>query len=184
MKQSKLMTVLKEILSTTLYILVAIIVVYFLTEYIIQKTQVIGASMENTIHENDNIMVDKLSYRFSEPERFDIVVFPYHLDESVYYIKRIIGLPNEKVLIDEEGKIFINGELLVEDYGKEVIYEAGVAAEEILLGTDEYFVLGDNRNNSTDSRDARVGFIKKDELIGRAWLRIWPIEDFGVLRHQ
>ena len=88
--------------------------------------------------------------------------------------------------IDQEGKIYINGEVLIESYGKEVIQadHIGLASEPITLGEDEYFVLGDNRNNSTDSRVAQVGNIKRDDIIGRAWLRIWPFDSFGILKHQ
>lgn len=80
--------------------------------------------------------------------------------------------------------IWIDGEVLQESYGREVMKNAGLAADMITLGEDEYFVLGDNRNDSTDSRDPSVGVIHKDEIIGRAWLRIWPLDKIGVLKHQ
>ena len=83
-----------------------------------------------------------------------------------------------------DGDIYIDGEILQESYGREVIKDSGLAAESIVLGEDEYFVLGDNRNDSTDSRDPSVGVIHRDEIIGRAWLRIWPLDKFGVLKHQ
>ena len=105
----------------------------------------------------DNLIVDKITYRFREPERFDIIVFPFEYEDNTFYIKRIIGLPGETVQIDRDGNIFINGEILEEGYGKEVIQEPGRAYEPITLGEDEYFVLGDNRNNSSDSRDMSVG---------------------------
>ena len=125
----------------------------------------IGGSMETTLSENDNLIVDKLTYRFNEPKRFDIVVFPYRYEKDTYYIKRIIGLPGETVFIDEEGNIFIDEELLQEDYGKETILDAGRAYEPITLGEDEYFVMGDNRNNSQDSRDPAVGNISGEDII-------------------
>lgn len=140
--------------------------------------------METTLSENDNLIVDKLTYRFNEPKRFDIVVFPYRYEKDTYYIKRIIGLPGETVFIDEEGNIFIDEELLQEDYGKETILDAGRAYEPITLGEDEYFVMGDNRNNSQDSRDPAVGNISGEDIIGRAWVRIWPLNKFGILKHQ
>ena len=86
--------------------------------------------------------------------------------------------------IDYEGNIYINGEILEEDYGLETIQNPGRAAEPITLGEDEYFVLGDNRNNSTDSRTEKVGNVKRSTITGRAWVRIWPLSDFGVLKHQ
>ena len=144
----------------------------------------IGGSMETTLSENDNLIVDKLTYRFNEPKRFDIVVFPYRYEKDTYYIKRVIGLPGETVFIDEEGNIFIDEELLQEDYGKETILDAGRAYEPITLGEDEYFVMGDNRNNSQDSRDPAVGNISGEDIIGRAWVRIWPLNKFGILKHQ
>ena len=104
-------------------------------------------------------------------------------EEDTYYIKRIIGLPGETVQI-ADGEIYINGEVLEESYGREVMQDAGLAAEPITLGDDEYFVLGDNRNYSSDSRDPSVALIHRKEIIGRAWLRIWPLDSFGILKHQ
>ena len=127
--------------------------------------------------------MDKLTYRFSKPKRYDIIVFPFRYQEKTYYIKRIIGLPGETIQI-QDGVIRIDGEVLQESYGREVMKNAGLAADMITLGEDEYFVLGDNRNDSTDSRDPSVGVIHKDEIIGRAWLRIWPLDKIGVLKHQ
>ena len=128
-------------------------------------------------------MVDKLSYRFSDPERYDIIVFPYQYQEKTYYIKRIIGMPGETVQVID-GMVYIDGEMLDESYGKEVMEYAGVASEPIELGEDEYFVLGDNRNNSSDSRDPVVGNIHRDELIGKAWMRIYPFNKMGMIKHQ
>ena len=116
----------------------------------------------------------------------NIIVFPFKYKKNTYYIKRIIGLPGETVQIDENGDIYIDGELLEEGYGREVINQGhiGIAAEPIKLGSDEYFVLGDNRNNSSDSRTTAVGNIKRSEIIGKAWVRIWPFSKMTVLKHQ
>ena len=176
--------VIREVISTVLYILVVLVAVYLFIAFVGQRTGVRGSSMEPTLRDRDNLIVDKISYRFHDPERYDIIVFPFQYEENVFYIKRIIGLPGETVYIDENGGIFINGELLQENYGKEVILSAGRAAETITLGSDEYFVLGDNRNNSSDSRDPSVGNIKRNQIVGRAWVRIWPFSKFGVLKHQ
>ena len=132
----------------------------------------------------DRLILDKISYRFSEPQRFDIIVFPFQYAEKTFYVKRIIGLPGETVQIDLQGNIYINGQILNEDYGKETINFAGLAVEPITLGDDEYFVMGDNRNNSSDSRDPSVGNIRRSNIIGKAWVRIWPLNKFGVLKHQ
>lgn len=186
MKDTKLNSVLKEILNTGIYLLVVLLATYLLITYVIQRTEVSGASMEPTLHNADNLFVDKITYRFNDPERFDVIVFPFHYQDETFYIKRIIGLPGETVQIDESGTIYINGEVLSESFGKEVIQadKIGLAAEPITLGEDEYFVLGDNRNDSFDSRYAQVGNITKDEIIGRAWLRIWPLSDFGFVKHD
>ncbi|MFI3212838.1 MAG: signal peptidase I [Eubacteriales bacterium] len=177
-------SILKEIFSTICYIIVVFIAMYFVIEYVGQRTQVIGSSMESTLNDGDNLIVDKLSYRFSDPERFDIIVFPFEYEENTYYIKRIIGMPGETVQIDEDGVIYINGEVLLEGYGKEVIKSAGLAEEPIVLADDEYFVLGDNRNNSSDSRMPSVGNINREDIVGKTWLRIWPFSEFGILQHQ
>ncbi|MDE7031290.1 MAG: signal peptidase I, partial [Lachnospiraceae bacterium] len=100
------------------------------------------------------------------------------------YIKRIIGMPGETVQIDDSGAVYIDGELLEESYGREIIENPGRAADPILLGEDEYFVMGDNRNNSSDSRDPSVGNIHRRDIIGRAFIRIWPSSKFGILKHQ
>ena len=176
--------VLREILSTSVYILFVLCAVYLLIHFVGQRTQVLGSSMEPKLSSEDNLIVDKITYRFHDPERYDIIVFPFRYEDNTFYIKRIIGLPGETVQIDDEGNILINGEVLPEGYGREVIDNPGRAYEEIQLGDDEYFVMGDNRNNSTDSRDPSVGNIRRNEIIGRAWLRIWPFEKFGLIKHR
>ena len=177
---------MRELLNTAIYLLCVLGAVWLVITFVGQRTEVEGASMENTLHNGDNLIVDKLSYRFHDPERFDIIVFPFQFQDNTYYIKRIIGLPGETVQIMDDGSIYINGEKLEENYGMEVIKPEtiGRAAEPIELGDDEYFVMGDNRNYSSDSRTDMVGNIKRENIIGKAWLRIWPVSDFGVLQHQ
>ena len=177
---------MRELLNTAIYLLCVLGAVWLVITFVGQRTEVEGASMENTLHNGDNLIVDKLSYRFHDPERFDIIVFPFQFQDNTYYIKRIIGLPGETVQIMDDGSIYINGEKLEENYGMEVIKPEtiGRAAEPIELGDDEYFVMGDNRNNSSDSRTDMVGNITRENIIGKAWLRIWPVSDFGVLQHQ
>ncbi len=175
---------LKEVLSTSLYLLVVLVLTFLVVTYVGQRTKVIGSSMEPMLSDGDNLIVDKISYRFGEPKRFDIIVFPFRYAEKTYYIKRIIGLPGETVYIDENGLIYIDGEVLKESYGKDVIADPGRAYEPVTLGEDEYFVMGDNRNNSSDSRDPVVGNIHRDEFIGKAWMRIWPLNKIGMIKHQ
>jgi signal peptidase I len=173
---------LKDVLGFSIYLLIILILTYLVIHFVGQRTVVHGESMENTLYDGDNLVVDKLTYRTHEPKRFDIIVFPYAYEKNTYYIKRIIGMPGESVYIDEEGNIYINDELLEENYGKEQIKQAGLAATTLYLGSDEYFVLGDNRNDSSDSRDPNVGLVRRSEIIGRAWLRIYPFSSFGFVQ--
>ncbi|MBQ2578860.1 MAG: signal peptidase I [Lachnospiraceae bacterium] len=170
-----------EIISTIVYLLVVFVLIFLFIHYVGQRTVVSGSSMENTLSNGDNLIIDKISYRFRDPERFEVVVFPYKLDEKTFFIKRVIGLPGETVYIDAKGTIYINGEKLEESYGREVIANPGLASSEITLAEDEYFVLGDNRNNSEDSRFDDVGNIKRSDLIGRAWVRIYPFSEMGAV---
>ena len=175
--------ILKELLGWIVYIAVIIGLTWLIITFVGQRTRVSGHSMEATLHDGDNLIVDKLSYRFRDPKRFEIIVFPYRHKENTYYIKRIIGLPGETVQV-KDGYVYIDGEKLDENYGLEVMEDAGIAAEPIELGEDEYFVLGDNRNHSSDSRDPSVGILHRDELIGRAWIRICPLDSIGVIPHE
>lgn len=176
--------VLRELLGWIVYILIIVGLTYLIITYVGQRTRVSGQSMETTLSDGDNLIVDKLSYRFSDPKRFDIIVFPFKYQENTYYIKRIIGLPGETVQV-VDGYTYINGELLTSDiYGAEVMESAGIAQEPITLGEDEYFVLGDNRNHSSDSRDPSVGVLTRSDLLGKAWVRIYPFDQMGVIKHE
>lgn len=183
-KEEKKSGALREILSMIGWILFIFCLVFLVTTYVGQRTRVEGHSMEPALSDGDNLIVDKISYRFHDPERFDIIIFPYQWEPNTYYIKRIIGLPGEAIQIDDEGNIYIDGEVLQEHYGLERIKNPGSAREPITLGEDEYFVLGDNRNNSEDSRFTQVGVIHRDDIVGRAWLRIYPFDRIGFIRHQ
>lgn len=176
---------LREILGWVAYLLIVICATYLIVTFVGQRTKVSGDSMLPTLHSNDNLIVDKISYRFRDPKRYEIVVFPYRYAEDTYYIKRIIGLPGETVQIID-GYVYINDKKLDEHYGLEIIDSGryGIAAEPVTLGPDEYFVLGDNRNCSADSREVNVGLIHRDEFIGRAWIRIWPFKSIGVISHE
>ena len=176
---------IRELFGGVAYIVVLVCIVHLTVTYVGQRTVVAGDSMLNTLHDKDNLIIDKVSYRFRDPERYEIIVFPYRHAEETFYIKRIIGLPGETVQI-KEGYVYINDKKLEETFGREVIRadRYGQAAEPITLGEDEYFVLGDNRNESADSRETSVGILKREDLIGRAWVRIWPLDSFGVLTSE
>lgn len=190
--------VIHELIKTLLYILTIALLIFLIWTYVGCRSDVIGHSMESTLYDGESVWLDKITYRFQEPERFDIVVFPYQSSET-NFIKRIIGLPGETIYIDPEGRIYIGteetlyketdgsihneAEQLEENYGKEVIQESrrGIAAEPVTLGADEYFVMGDNRNNSQDSRYETVGPISRDIIEGKAAFRLWPLNTFGKI---
>lgn len=176
-------SILKELMGWLLYIIIIVGAAYLIVTFVGQRTQVSGSSMETTLSDGDQLIVDKISYRFRDPKRYDIIVFPYQYEPNTYYIKRIIGLPGETVQIID-GYIYIDGEQLDENYGNELMNDPGIAAEPLTLGEDEYFVLGDNRNNSQDSRAVNVGVIHRKDILGRAWIRIWPLDSMGVIRHE
>lgn len=172
------------VLSYVIWVGAVVLLAWFLITFVAQRTDVNGTSMVPTLEDGDQLICDKISYRFHDPERFDIIIFPYKYQKNTYFIKRVIGLPGETVRIDYDGNIYINGEILDEKYGLEKMTYPGIAEQEITLGDDEYFVLGDNRNVSEDSRYPDVGLIKREDIIGRAWLRIYPFSKFGLITHD
>lgn len=185
-KQKEQTSMIREILSWIIYIAAVIVLTYLVITYVGQRTEVNGESMVETLQDGDNLIVDKISYRFRDPERYEIIVFPFEYEDDTYFIKRIIGLPGETISI-VDGKVYINGELLEDEvYGREIMEQGDGSLwqmEPLQLGEDEYFVLGDNRNNSMDSRDPSVGVLTRDDLMGRAWIRIWPFDSFGAIEN-
>ena len=121
-------SILGELLSWIIYIVIVVILSLGIITFVGQRTKVSGHSMETTLSDGDNLIVDKISYRFRDPERFEIIVFPFQYEEHTYYIKRIIGLPGETVQVID-GYVYINGEKLDENYGLEVMDDPGMAAE-------------------------------------------------------
>ncbi len=161
------------------YILIVIFVLFLAPKYVMEKILVDGSSMENSLHDGEQVLIEKVSRYFDGPERFDVVVFTKnHGTYTKTYIKRVIGLPGESVQIIGN-RIFINGEELKENFGRDPMDDAGIAAEPILLEEGEYFVLGDNRLVSIDSRDRAVGAVSIEELDGVVFLRVAPFSAFG-----
>lgn len=141
---------------------------YFLSILVFLKAKMNGTSMEPTIDDGKVLILNKMAYKFSEPKRFDVIVYKQSNKEHSYFeVKRVIGLPNEKIFM-REGKIFINDEKLEEFVNVIPNTNGGLAEEEVILGENEYFVLGDNREESEDSRFASVGNILRNEIIGKA----------------
>ena len=160
---SPLKNTLRKILWVLKEIAIALFIAFLITHFVACRGVVVGHSMDNTLYDGENFIVDRFSYNISEPQRFDIVVIEHPRLGCI--IKRVVGLPGETVQINGSGEIYINGEKLEENYGKEIIRDAGAVASPIALGENQYFVLGDNRNNSTDSRI--IGPIDKSEIIGK-----------------
>ncbi len=173
-KESKGPVIKKIIVKAILWIIqisAVIALAYYIVNFTIERTTMLGDSMESTLLDQDKIIINKFAYRFTQPKRFDIIVFKQSDKEhSFYNIKRIIALPGETIQIDN-GKIYVNGSLLDERMNLDVIINSGLAFEEIQLDENEYFVLGDNRNNSEDSRFANIGNILSEDIIGKAWIR-------------
>lgn len=167
------------------YAVIIVLCVTVVPRYVIQRTQVDGDSMKNTLHNMESLLVEKVTYKFKDPDRFDIITFyPKGRDHEEYYIKRVIGLPGETVQIKGD-TIYIDGEVLKEEYGREPMEYAGIAEDPIKLGADEFFVLGDNRNESVDSRDGEdVGLVKRKNIDGHAILRIYPFSEFGTIQNK
>ena len=181
-KKPEEVNIVKELLSLIIYIGIVVLLCFIIINFVGCRSRVDGESMMPTLNDKDNLWVDKLSYTFGDPKRFDVIIFNYNEDTT--YVKRIIGLPGETVCIDRDGKIYINDKLLVEDYGKEKISpnNLGRASQPVLLGEGEYFVLGDNRNNSSDSRWADVGNVQREDIVGKVLLRIYPFKDIGFVK--
>ena len=179
--KKRILATYKELIIIGTCIVTAIFLAVIISKYVLHHTTVDGVSMSYTLKNGDVLIIDKLTYRFSKPRRFDIVVFPISEDE--YYIKRIIGMPNETVQIID-GKVYINEQLLDDPYGYEDITYFGEANSPIKIGDGQYFVLGDNRNKSVDSREASIGLIEEDDIIGRAVFVLYPIRSFGTINHD
>lgn len=179
-KEEKKRSALSIVLEFVIYAILILVCVFWVPEHVVQRTVVKGESMENTLRNEESLLVNKLKYKFSDPKRYDIVVFyPHGRDVDEYYVKRVYGLPGETIQI-KENDIFVNGEKIDDEYAKNAMDDSGIAEQPITLGEDEYFLLGDNRMVSLDSRDPDVGLVKKENIAGHVALRIWPLSEFGT----
>ena len=181
-KKKKKRSPVSYAIEFAIYIILILGCVFWVPEHVIQRTVVNGESMENTLHTGESLLVEKVSYRFNDPQRYDIIVFyPEGRDVDEYYVKRIFGLPGETIQITGND-IYINGEKIEDGLAKNGMDDPGIAAEPLTLADDEYFVLGDNRMVSLDSRDPDLGPIKAEDIAGHVILRIWPLKKFGTLK--
>lgn len=179
----------KTLIKTFVYIIFVFILAMLWNAFLMSPLMIVGPSMNPSLEEGDVVFINKLSYVFGDVERYDIVLFPYKYDNSRSLVKRVIGLPNEKVEI-KDGVLYINDEELKEYYGiyreksdgeKSTIY---VNWGPYTLGDNEVFVLGDNRNQSDDSRSSDVGPVNIDDIIGKVSFRIWPFNSLGGMKGQ
>jgi len=169
--RKKRMKILRFILITIVEMAVVVLAAYAITHYGLEKMQVTGDSMSPTLESGDGILINKMSYKIHSVKRNDVVVVQQNGTEHNYYtVERVIGLPGEKVRIDE-GAVYIDGKKLKEKYKFPLMENGGLAIEEITLDDDEYFMLCDNRNEGEDSRNANFGNVVKSDIIGKAWLR-------------
>ncbi len=167
----------KEIFSWVFYTVVAVFIAFLLVTAFGMKTSVIGDSMEPTIYNGQSVLINKFVYLVSSPKKDDIIAFlPNGNVNSHYYVKRVIGVPGDTIQIID-GTLYINGEeQSIEDTIYDKMEEAGIAENEIKLSSDEYFVLGDNRNSSEDSRSANIGVVEKSNIIGKCWYKMGGTE--------
>lgn len=165
-------------------VLIAIIVAMIFRFYLFSPIIVDGPSMQSTLQNGDHMIVNKFSYKIGDPKRFDIVVF--HATDEKDFIKRIIGLPGETVSVEDDD-LYINGEFVAEDFldklSPYVKNQYGFTLEDVtnvqVIPEDYYFVMGDNRNDSTDSR--MIGLIHRDEIVGKTKLIYWPLKRIGFV---
>lgn len=168
-----------DFLETIVVALSVFVVIYL---FIVQPHEVKGSSMEPTFQNNEYIITDKISYRFGKPNRGDVVIFKAPVNPDVDYIKRIIGLPGETVMV-QSGRIYIDGKMLNEPYLEDLtpVFPGGFIKEGVAVSVPEdlYFVMGDNRPHSSDSRE--FGPIEKKLIIGKAVFRYWPVNNLGLI---
>lgn len=161
--------IIREIFSWAIYVALAIGIGILLTVYFGMQVRMVGTSMEPTIENSEMVLVNKVWYLFSEPKKDDIIVFlPNGNEYSHYYVKRVVAGPGDTLQI-KNGRLYVNGEQEEDLYDKMQV--SGIAADEITVGDDEYFVLGDNRNSGEDSRSGNIGLISEDLIEGKAWFR-------------
>ena len=168
-----------ELIQWSIVIISAVVLAVLINSFVIVNAQIPSGSMENTIMTGDRVFGNRLSYAFSDPDRFDIIIFRYPDDESQLFIKRIIGLPGETVEI-RDGNIYLNGsDEPLEDVAIKDPMEGSFGPYTVPKGC--YFVMGDNRNNSRDSRYWEHTFVSMDEILGKAVFRYWPLNQMKFL---
>lgn len=165
-----------------LSILIVVILGYSIVTFGVQSVTMVGQSMDPVLSNQDIVLLNKRAYTFKDPKRYDIIAFKLKDEPDSYFnIKRIVGLPGETIQI-KNGKIFVDGNVLTDMPFEDLIMTEGLAFDGVTLGSNEYFVIGDNCNNSEDSRYVNIGNISKKEISGKISFRIWPKEAFGRIK--
>ena len=172
----------REVLSWIVELVVVIGLAYVLVSFFGIRTNVVGQAMEQTLENDDDILVNKFAYIISKPKQGYVIVFlPNGNKKSHYYVRRVVAVPGDTVQI-KDGALYVNDELYKESTDVASMEDAGIASDAVKLEKDEYFVLGDNRNNSEDSRYANIGNVKRDYIIGKAWFRFSGLGSFGTIK--
>ncbi|MCI8966303.1 MAG: signal peptidase I [Lachnospiraceae bacterium] len=171
-KKKKLnIVVVKEVFSWFFWIFASMLLAVVMVFCIGMQTSVIGPSMEPSLYNGQKIFLNRLIYKVASPRVGDVIVFlPNGNEKSHYYVKRVVGVPGDTLYI-KNGLLYVNEET-VEEYFNDRIAEPGLLESEVTLGEDEYFVIGDNCNNSEDSRSANIGSVRKSYIIGKAWMKL------------
>ncbi len=174
---------LREVLSFGFWIVISVFLAFVFVFAFGYRTNVVGSSMEPNLLSGQKILINRLVYQISSPKYYDVIAFvPNGNEDSHIYVKRVIGVPGDTILI-KDGYIYIDGIKLEEDASYDIIKDPGIAETEIYLADDEYFVLGDNRNYSEDSRSGNIGVVKKSYITGKVWFKLSKnLENLGFVK--
>ncbi len=170
---------LSKIMKLGVFLVLVLALAYLIMNVIMVKAVVVGDSMEPVLSDGDVIMCNKLTYSFNPPERMDIAVVP--AKDGTAIVKRVMATPGDTIQINNFGKVEVNGKVLENDPGIGIIMDKGCIKDPLKMDTEEFFVMGDNRNSSKDSRHDEVGTIKRSQFIGRAAFRIYPMDKIGPI---
>lgn len=183
-KESKInKNLIKQILDIIISTIITVFIAFVITFIFGSRTSIIGDSMEPGLESSSQVLINKFVYMVTKPQKGDVIVFlPNGNTNTHYYIKRVVAIPGQTVKISE-GRLYVNGLATEAESDYDYIIDPGMAESDILLGQDEYFVLGDNRNSSEDSRSGNIGPVNKNNIIGKAWLKLpFGDETFTLVR--